>query len=168
MKTTINKIFGVVISMMLLSGTASAYDAATPATYTINYIIPSDTSFTVTLVGGETSMDFNPATKDTANVEPDGQNAGTSTPWAVITNTGNLNQSFGVNTTAAQPSWVVVTLSNANTYANPITLSNVVQIPTGWTNIVALGTASIYAKATFTAAVSGTTARTLRINSSAV
>jgi len=168
MKTTINKIFGIVISMMLLFGTASAYDASTPATYTINYIVPSDTSFTVTLVGGETSMDFNPATKDTADVEPDGQIAGSSTAWATITNTGNLNQNFGVNTTATQPSWVAVIISNASTYTNPITLSNTVQIPTGWTNIVSLGTVKIYAKATFTAAVAGTTTRTLRINSSAV
>lgn len=163
----LTKLVSAALMLMLMIPASMAYDAGTPYTVTLNYIVPSDTSFTVTLAGAETTIDFNPATKDSANVEPDSQVAASSIPIATITNTGNLNQDFSVNLTAAQPAWVVVSVSNYNNYATPITLSAVAQSPTGWTGIAADALAYAYMKGTFTDAPSGTTAKTLQVSSAA-
>jgi len=164
--TAIRTVSLALIMMLMIPG-SMAYDAGTPYTVTLNYIVPSDTSFTVTLVSPETTIDFNPATKDSADVEPDGQIAASNIPMATISNTGNLNQNFTVNLTAAQEAWAVVSLSNFSNYATPITLSNTAQSPTGWTGIVASADVVAYMKATFTDAPQGTTAKTLQINSAA-
>src|SRR3990170_774493 len=100
---TINKaIMLLTVMLIAFSTAASAYDASTPYTVTINYIVPSDTSFTVTLAGAEVSIDFNPATKDSTLVQPDSQNSSSNTPIATITNTGNVLQDFTTNLTSAQ------------------------------------------------------------------
>ncbi len=166
-QNNIVKLVSVALMMMLMIPASMAYDSGTPYTVTVNYIVPSDTSFTVTLAGAETTIDFNPATKDSANVEPDSQVAASSIPIATITNTGNLNQNFSVNLTAAQPAWVVVSVSNYNDYATPITLSAVAQTPTGWTTIAADAACYAYMKGTFTDAIAGTTSKTLQVNSAA-
>jgi hypothetical protein len=171
MKTRINnnivKLASLALVLMLMIPAGMAYDSGTPYTVTVNYIVPSDTSFTVTLAGAETTIDFNPATKDSANVEPDSQVAASSIPIATITNTGNLNQNFSVQLTTAQVAWAVVSVSNYNNYATPITLSAVAQSPTGWTAIAADASTYSYMKATFTDAPSGTTSKTLQVNSAA-
>ena len=160
-------LLATILLVLMSISTAVGYDAETPFQVQVNYIVPSDTSFTVTLAGAETTIDFNPATKDSANVEPDSQVAASSIPIATITNTGNLNQNFSVNLTAEQPAWVVVSVSNYNDYATPITLSAVAQTPTGWTAIAADATCYAYMKGTFTDAVAGTTSKTLQVNSAA-
>ena len=161
----IMKLATIAAMLMLMIPASMAYDQNTPYSVTVNYIVPSDTSFTVTLAGAETTIDFNPATKDSANVEPDSQVAASSIPIATITNTGNLNQNFSVNLTTAQVAWAVVTISNYNNYATPITLSAVAQSPTGWTTIAASSACYAYMKGTFTNAPSGTTPKTLQVNS---
>ena len=161
------KLVAIATMLMLMIPAGMAYDSGTPYTVTVNYIVPSDTSFTVTLAGAETTIDFNPATKDSANVEPDSQVAASSIPIATITNTGNLNQNFSVQLTTAQPVWVAVLVSNYNDYATPITLSAAAQSPTGWTVIAADASVYAYMKGTFTDAPSGTTAKTLQISSAA-
>lgn len=159
------RMLSLALIMMLMIPSSMAYDAGTPYTVTLNYIVPSDTSFTVTLALSETTIDFNPATKDSQNVQPDSQNAPASTPIATITNTGNLNQNFSVNLTATQASWVTVNVSNFNDYATHVLLSSIAQSPTGWTNVAASSNVFAYMTANFTNAVQGTTPRTLQINS---
>jgi len=165
MKCTTIKTISIALMMMLMIPTSMAYDAGTPYTVTLNYIVPSDTTFTVTLAGAESTIDFNPASMNSADVEPDSQSAAGSTPIAVIYNAGNLNQNFSVNLTTAQVSWAVVSVSNFSNYATPITLSDTSQTPTGWTNVPMTTSVSAYMKATFANATAGTTAKTLQINS---
>lgn len=160
------KITLLVIAMLLSIGTAVGYDASTPYQVTVNYIVPQDSTFTVTLAGAESTVDFNPANKNSQDVEPDSQNAGASTPIATINNAGNAAQTFGVNLTAAQYAWVAVELSNFSNYATPITISNTVQTPTGWSSVAAGADIVAYMRADFTNAPGGTNAKTLRVNSS--
>ncbi len=162
------RMVSVAIALMLFTVMPSiAYNADTPYTVTLNYIVPSDTSFTVSLAGAETTVDFNPATKNSTMVEPDSQNAAGLVPMAKITNTGNLNQNFSVNLTTAQVAWAVVKVSNFSDYATPITLSDTAQNPTGWTVIATSNEVWGYMYANFTNAPQGTTAKTLQINSQA-
>lgn len=167
MNKTIKQAAILLISILLMSTPvlATSGSANTPVQYTVNYILGIDTAFTVTPAGAETSMDFNPANKNSQNVEPDSQVASTSTPWAVITNDGNVAQTFSVNLTAAQASQVSVNISNTNVYTQMILLSDTAQTPTGWASVAAAGTASLYATANFTNLPGGTTSKTLQINS---
>lgn len=143
---------------------ATAYDADTPYTVTMNFIVPSDTTFSVELAGAESTIDFNPATKDTKEVEPDSQDDGGSTPIAVITNDGNLDMNFSINLTAAKPSWVDVYASEGNTFASAEAFDTVELPLAAWNDTAPAGTADIYLWANFTAAEGGTTERTFQIN----
>ena len=163
---TIMAMLIVLLVANIMTFPVSAYDANSPYTVTVNYIVPNDTTFTVTLAGAESSIDFNPGNRNSTNVEPDSQNAGGSTPIATIVNTGNIPQTFGVNITSAQYAWVAVTLSNSNDYSNPITLSATKQTPTGWSSISAAASIDAYMKADFTDAPGGTLSKTMEINSS--
>ena len=132
-------------------------------TYTVT---APDTTFTVSLVNPETTMDFNPANNNSKNVQPDSQVISTNIPWAFILNGGNVALTFKVNTTVAQPSWVDVSISNSSTMSGNISLSSTSQIPTGWASIAAGDEVRLFALANFTTAVIGTTQRTLEIDSS--
>ena len=48
----------VVLALGAMTGAASAYDASDPWTCVIKWVVPSDTSFSVTFPGGEGSVDF--------------------------------------------------------------------------------------------------------------
>ncbi len=161
----ISKILVGMLIIALLTGTGAAYDASTPYTVAMNFIVPTDSSFTVTLAGSETTVDFNPANKNSQLVEPDSQVAGSSTPIATINNAGNVAQTFSTNLTAAQYSWATVQVSNFSNYATPITLSATAQTPTGWSSIVAGANVVAYMRANFTNAPGGTNSKTLQINS---
>ena len=161
------KILTILTGLMLMFGIAGvyAYNSDTPYTVTINYIVGEDTSFTVSLASPETTIDFNPTTLSSKEVEPDSQNASTSTPMATITNTGNVNLDFtrGLNTT--NPAWVVLSMNVANTVDWTQTITD--SFTSGDTSIASASTSEWYFWANFTAADSGTTARLLQINSSA-
>ncbi len=158
--------FGVLlISALMLATTAYAFDANTPYTVMMNWIIPSDTTFTVALAGAETSIDFddNVVDKDSDNVEPDSQNASTSVPIAVITNAGNQNLNFTANLTATKPSFAILIVGNTNVLsAGTIFDTTAVTIED---NVVAAGTADLYIWTNLTDADAGTTSRTFQINS---
>lgn len=169
MKTTqkYKPILITILLMLLAVSTAVGYDASTPYQVQLNFIVPTDTTFTVTLAGSETTIDFNPANKNSQDVEPDSQNAGASTPIATINNAGNVAQTFSTNLTAAPYSWASVELSNFSNYATPVTLSATVQTPTGWSSIVAGADVVAYMRADFTNAPGGTNSKTFRLNSTA-
>jgi len=146
---------------------AMAADADTPYTVTMNFIVPSDTTFSVELAGVETTIDFNPATKDSTEVEPDSQDDGGSTPIAVVTNDGNVNLNFSVNLTAERPTWVQIYASDTNTFASAVEFNTTALNDAGWNTVTPTSTIDIYLWANFTSAVGGTTARTFQINTEA-
>lgn len=163
-KTKLSKSIVLLMVLAMLVPGAMAADADTPYTVTMNFIIPSDTAFSVALAGAESTIDFNPANKDSKEVEPDSQDDGGSTPIAVITNDGNVDLNFSINLTAAKPSWVTVHGSDTNTFASA-TEFNTAELPdSGWNDTAPAGSVDVYLWANFTAAVGGTTPRTFQIN----
>jgi len=162
-----NNIFAILTGLMLMFSFAGvyAYDADTPYTVTVNYIVGQDTSFTVALAGAETTIDFNPADLNAKEVEPDSQDDGGSTPMLTITNAGNVALDFTRGLNASNPAWVVLSMNNANT----VDWTQIVNdtFVAGDTSVAAAGTSEWYFWANFTAADSGTTVRTLQINSTA-
>lgn len=154
----------VLLALVASIPTATAYDADAPYTVTMNFIIPADTTFTVSLAGSETTIDFNPATKDSTDVEPDSQVASASTPIAEITNAGNVPLNFSINLTAAKPSWVVVSADDTNSSAAATSFDTTAFADAGWQDVAASATVNVYMWADFTAAVGGTASRTFQIN----
>lgn len=154
----------VMLSLMVFSmAGVYAYDADTPYTVTINYIIGADTSFTVELAEVETTIDFNPATTSSKDVEPDSQVSGTSTPMLTITNTGNVNLDFERGLNASNPAWVVLSMNTENTVDWTKLVNDT--FVTSSAEIAPAGTADWYFWANFTDADYGTEPRTFQINS---
>ena len=143
---------------------AMADDADTPYTVTMNFIIPSDTTFSVDLALSETTIDFNPATKDSTEVEPDSQDDAGTVPIAVVTNDGNVNLNFSINLTAAKPSWVQVYASDTNTFASAVAFDTTPLEDAGWNTVIPTSSVNVYLWANFTSAAGGTTQRTFQIN----
>jgi hypothetical protein len=156
------------ITSVLMVATIPVFglDANTPAVYTVNYVIPGDTSFTITLCGSQTAMNFNPTNGSSKLVEPVCQAKATNTPWANITNGGNLNLNFSTNLTAANPSWVVLNIGSNPTMTDQIVVSNSALSPAGWLNVAPGNTVQLYSLANFTNAPKNTTSVTLNIHSS--
>lgn len=164
------KLNSVLLTVMMLgmvlgmSGVMAA-DADTPYTVSMNFIVGDDTSFSVVLAGAETTVDFNPTTKDDKEVEPDSQDAGGSTPILVITNDGNTNLDFAhlLNTTAPEGTNISYATTNAVDWSQEL-LTAATTIDTG---VAAAGTVDVYLWANFTDAASGTTEVLYQINSTA-
>lgn len=155
------------IASVLIATTipALALDTNNPAEYTINFVIPSDTSFTVTVCGSQTAMNFNATNGNSKSVEPLCQSKANNTPWANITNSGNLNLNFSTNLTAANPSWVVLNIGSNPTMSDQIIATNSPLSPAGWLNVVPGSTVPLYSSANFTNAPRGTTSMALYIRS---
>lgn len=160
------KILTLLMGMFLLFGMSGvcALDADTPYTVTMNFIVGADTSFTVELAGAESTIDFNPTTASSKEVEPDSQDDGGSTPIATITNTGNVNLNITHELNESKPSWVVISYSNENSVDWTQTLSDTSVIVND--TVPASETTQVYLWANFTSADEGTTVRTYQINSS--
>ncbi len=161
------KISTILIGLMFIFGIAGvyAYDSSSPYTVTMNFIVGADTSFTVALAGAETTIDFNPSTSSSKEVEPDSQNASTSTPIATITNTGNVAVNFTQKMNETNPTWVNVSYSNVNVVNWSQTI--LATYSTINTSVASSGTSAVYMWANFTSADSGTTPRIYQINSTA-
>lgn len=167
-KGKINKIMMLyMITSVLIVNTMPVlgYDANNPASYTVQYIIPSDTSFGVSLCGAETQMNFNPATISSKLVEPNCQSKASNMPWANITNSGNLNGNYSTNLTESNPTWIELYVGSNPSMADQVTVTNTALSPTGWNNVAPNNTVELYALANFTSAPGGTTSRTIKINS---
>lgn len=137
-----------------------AHDQSSPATYDVFFNIAADTSFTVTLVGAETTMNFT-ANKNSKWVAPDGTNNGID-PWARIDNTGDTSQTFGIKLGTANPGPIELYASNFTDMSGRITVSNSVQSPTGWNGVAPGGSINLFARANFTGAT--TTANNISIS----
>ena len=155
----------VMFGMLFSISGVMALDADNPYTVNMNFIIGSDTTFTVSLAGVETEIDFNPATKDSKEVEPDSQDAGGSTPMVTITNAGNVNLDFTHKVNESLPAYVGVSYDTDETVDWTKTLSD--SYSTITTSVAAAGTADVYYWANFTDADAGTDQVEYQINSTA-
>lgn len=161
------KILMLVVGLFLVTCIASVYgfDASSPYTVTMNFVVGADTSFTVGLAAAESTIDFNPVDANAKEVEPDSQNASTSTPMVTITNTGNVNLNFTHELNTTKPSWVNISWSTDNTVDWTQFLDDTYSEVN--TSVPSSETETIYFWSNFTSAVEGTTQRLYQINSTA-
>lgn len=166
MKKT-NLLIGMFLVLSLFSTVSvMAYDVDDPYTVTLQWIVPSDTSFSVALCGAESSVDFDTnLTAVTKNeVQPDCQNAGAGTPMMTITNDGNLDLNFTTALTAAKPSWAVLKVNELSVYGSATTFDTTQVLING--SVGASESTDVYFWTDLTNAPAGTTSRTLQVNSS--
>lgn len=155
------------ITSVLLATTIPVlgYDQNNPASYTVQYVIPSDTSFSVSLCGSETQMNFNPANGSSKSVEAVCQSKDINKPWANITNTGNLELNFSTNLTTTNPNWVVLNIGSNSSMSDQVIVTNTATSPAGWLNVAPGNSVQVYSLASFTNAPQGTTSKTIKIGS---
>lgn len=140
-----------------------SFDHNNPASYTVQYVIPSDTTFSVLLCGSETQMNFNPTNGSSKSVEPACQSKATNKPWANITNAGNLNVNFSTNLTVTNPSWVVLNIGSNSSMSDQVVVTNIAVSPSGWSNVAPEGSVQLFSVANFTNAPQGTTSVAIKI-----
>lgn len=155
-------IFTISIICLLMLGGVFALDANNPYTVTLQWIVPSDTTFTVELAGSESTIDFNPSGKTENYIEPDGQDASGSTPIATITNAGNVNMNFTNNLTASKPAWATLMVSNTNDETASTSFDTTAVLIEA--DVVAAGTSDVYLWSNISDGDAGTTQRTYQIN----
>lgn len=139
------------------------FDANNPASYTVQYIIPSDTSFIVMLADAETQMNFNPTNGSSKLVEPNNQSMSIDKPWANITNTGNIMLNFSTNLTTNNPAWVELSIGSNSAMSDKIIVDASLKSPAGWNNVAKGTTIKLFARADFTDAPSGIQSNTMSI-----
>lgn len=152
----------MIVMIAMLFPTASAYDASNPYTVTLQWDVPTDTTFGVNLAGAEITIDFTcpDATEDL--IEPDSQSASGSTPIATVDNDGNVAMDFSCNLTATKPSWAVLIVNDANTHIGGNTFDTAaVEFAD---NIAISGSTDMYIWTNITSAALGNTQRTIQIN----
>lgn len=160
MKTKILSLFAITLVLASCFGIVSAYDESTPYTVTINYIVGSDTSFTATLAGAETTIDFNPTNASSKYVEPDSQDAGGSTPILTLTKTGNVNLDFTQALNATNPAEIVLMVDADNDWDGADVITDTfIALESGVST-----TSTVYMWANFTSAPAGTTQRLYQVN----
>lgn len=140
-----------------------ALDADTPYTVTMNWIVPSDTTFTVSLPDGESTIDFNPASGTEDYVQPDGQNNDTGEPVINITNAGNVNLNFTNNLTASKPAFATLMSNNDPNHLNSTAFDTTAVLIEE--DVAPAAVVAVYLWTNITDATGGTTARTYQINS---
>lgn len=160
-------ITGILIVTVLcgIGGIASAYDAGTPWTGTVRWMVPSDTTFSIAFASAETQVDFDDSltAQTQSGIQPDSQNNATSTPIIVVTNDGNLALNFTCNLTAAKPSWAVLKVNNETSYSGATTFDTSAVIVNA--SVATAQSTDMYLWTDITSAPSGTVSRTLQINS---
>lgn len=142
-----------VFTLAVLISSAHAYDQTNPANVAINYQITTNTSFTLQMPDGQTAMNFS-GNRDAKLVEPTGQNIGTSTPWGIILNIGEVAQTFKIKLSAINTGTSVY-VSNFSTMSPQTTLSTTASTPSGWSNIATNVAINLFARANFTNAPAG-------------
>ncbi|MBD3252888.1 hypothetical protein GF386_04100 [Candidatus Pacearchaeota archaeon] len=163
-----NKIISIgmllVLTMLALSP-VMAYDESTPYTVTLKWIVPADTTFTVTLCGAESSIDFDDninSNTETA-VQPDCQDNSTSTPILNITNAGNVDLNFTCNLTASKPAWATLYVNNVTDFSGASTFDTTAVVFAD--EIKSGNSTEVYLWTDISSAAEGTTTRTYQINS---
>jgi len=170
MKTSSKIVVGMLIAMIAIGSgigivaAAGPYDASNPYTCTLKWVVPADTTFSVSFAGGETSVDFDTALtgQSDTDAEPDSQDASANTPIITVSNDGNLALNFSCNLTSAKPSWATLKVNDVNDSGTATTFDTTAE--TFATNVAISGTAKMFLWTTTLNATEGTTERTLQIN----
>lgn len=153
-----------VLGLLLLPAMASAYDEGTPAQYTLRWIVPSDTTFSITLCGAESQVDFDDnldgATQEA--VQPDCQDNSTGAEMMNITNDGNVNMNFTANLTASKPSWATLYVNNDTSFATATTFDMTAVLIED--DVDPGDGVETYFWTSVSGATQGTTSKTLQIN----
>lgn len=141
------------ILIILIILTAFAYPA-----------LGAGTDFTVTIVDGQTMLNFS-TYKTATNVQPQGQNTATSTPWVTMTNLGDAAQTFTIKFGGTNPTGIALYVASTPDFGDTIMVPRstlTAQAPAGWFDIPTGGSANGYFYIDTTAtAVNGT--NTLKI-----
>lgn len=157
-----------VMAMGMLFPMVSAYDASNAYTCTIQWEVPSDSTFSIAFAGAESSVDFddNLTSGTQLGVQPDSQNNETSTPIITISNDGNVVLNFTCNLTAAKPAWATLKVNNETTYADATTFDEAAVTVNA---TVAIGQdTDMYIWTDVSSAAGGNIQRTLQINAATV
>lgn len=166
MKTKL--IVGLLITIVVCgAGVVGAYDASSPWSGTVRWLVPEDTTFSVLWAAGESTIDFDDSltSKTQSGVQPDGQDNTTNTPILNVTNDGNVVLNITCNLNATKPAWAVLKVNNETSYAAATVFdTNATRAIVNAT--LAVGdTTDLYLWTDVTNADSGTTTRYLWINS---
>lgn len=126
---------------------------------TFTYPVLGDTSFTVTVVEGQTTLNFS-AHRTQTGAEPDGQNAALSVPWVVIQNVGDVVQTFKIKFGGTNPTGIALYVASISDFNDMIQVprsTSTAQAPGGWIGIEPLSSVNGYFRIDATGtAVSGT------------
>ncbi len=167
-----NKILIVMAAFMVLAypvaaGTTVPGNSATPVIFDVKYVVTSTTTFSVTTNSPTASMDFE-GNRSSKLLSPNGQVL-PGTPWAIITNTGDVAQTFTAYLNTTDPA-IQLYISNAATFAGKILVQGSPQSPAGWTNVPRNpgpgNTVNLFAYVNFSNAPEGTTVENLNIQNS--
>jgi len=159
---------GIMCTLLLSMVCVYAYDADTPYSVTLTIVVPSDTSFTVSLAGAESQIDFDDEVTGQNNewVEPDSQDNTTSTAIIELTNTGNVALNYTLNVTSL-PAWAILKADTDATMATAKIVND-----TGnpedcrvASNQAAAATTDVYLWLNTTGADAGTESETFQVNS---
>ena len=156
-------VVGLLVAAVLFlgMGTAIAYDASTPYSNFVDWVISNDTTFTVSVAAGQTKVVFSPASKTETYVNATGQSSGV--PIFTVTNAGNCNLDLKCNLTATKPAWAVIMVNDefVNTGSDEFDTTLV-----AFNTTVGIGEVSpMYLWTNVTDATPGTQNRTLQIHS---
>ena len=142
---------------------AAAFDSSSPYSNFVDWVIASDTTFTVDIAGGQTKVVFSPASKTEINVEPAGQSDGV--PIFTVTNSGNVDLNFSCNLTEAKPTWATIKANDEYANATADDFNITLQL---FNASVGVGNYTrLYLWTNVTDAVAGTANRTMQIWSEA-
>lgn len=112
------------------------------------YPVLGDTSFTVSIVDGQTMLNFS-TYKTATGAEPAGQNASLSVPWAIITNVGDVIQTFKIKYGGASPTGIYLYVASTPDFGDQMQVprsSSTAQAPGGWYNIDPTVSVNVYFK----------------------
>ena len=156
-------IVGLLVMAVLVSGVGlvTAYDASAPYSNFVDWVISSDTAFTVSVGGGADKVVFSPASKTETYVEPTGQSSGV--PIFTVTNAGNCDLNFSCNLTAAKPAWAVIMVNDEYVNSTSDTFDTAEQ--TFNTTVSTGDSTPMYLWTNVTDAIAGTANRTIQIHS---
>lgn len=154
------KIIAILVSLLVL-GLPSAfavYDASTPFTAVMYFIMPSLTTFSATFGGGASDITFNFPDSNANRTEPVGQNQSLGVYMLTFTNNGNANLNFTHNVSGV-PAYADLWAESNSTGLNE-TISESPNVNVIATEIPPSGSVALMMWANATSGTAGTTTET--------
>lgn len=145
----------LLVMIVLLPASVSAYAQNSPATYSVRYAVLTDTGYSVTLPSGQTGMNFTGSPGVAySSIDADGQTD--TTPWAKVNNTGDLSRNFTIGLSANNPVNIILIESNVYDMTGAIELNNTPQILVGGQDVLPDTEFNVFVKADYSAVPLGT------------